>query len=313
MTNLLSEIPDFKRDILPLSGDIRFPLTYDYMFTACFRYNTYALKGFLAAKLNIDLEEITGLEVMNPIEKGSSVDDKDIVLDVKVCLNNLTLIDIEMQVAHYDYLPERFLHQICRIYSKSLPKGSDYSSLPPVIHIAIMDCDLFPRDDPRNTNDFLSEYYIMNAKNHQIFSSNFHMEMVSLKHLENAVEKEDPNGIYQWARLLKSTTWKEFTMIAENNKYMEALAGSVCALCNDPKFVEECERHLRGEWEYNSMMAEANRKGMARGREEGIKTLILDNLEEDRSAEVILNKLMRHYSLNREEAETYYKRYSDEA
>ena len=72
------------------------------MFTACFQHNTYALKGFLAAKLNIDPEEITSLEVMNPIEKGSSVDDKDIVLDVKVCLNNLTLIDIEMQVAHYD-------------------------------------------------------------------------------------------------------------------------------------------------------------------------------------------------------------------
>lgn len=61
------------------------------------------------------------------------------------------------------------------------------------------------------------------------------------------------------------------------------------------------------------MMAEANRKGMAQGREKGIRTLILDNLEEGRSAEVILNKLMRHYSLNREEAETYYKRYIDEA
>lgn len=336
MTNLRPEIPDFKRDILPLDGDMRFPLINDYMFTACFQHNTYALKGLLAEKLNIDPEEITSLEVMNPMEKGSSVDDKDIVLDVKVCLNNLTLIDIEMQVAHYDYLPERFLHQLCRIYSKSLSKGSDYSSLPPVIHIAIMDCDLFPKGDLRNTDDFLSEYYMMNVENHQIFSGNFHMEVVSLKHLENAVDKEDPNGIYQWAKLLKSTTWEEFTMIAENNKYMEALAGSVCALCNDPKFVEECERHLRGEWEYNSMMVEANRKGMAQGlergmaqgleqgmaqgleqgltqgREEGIKALIADNLEEGRSAEVILNKLTRHYSLSMEEAESYYKRYSGE-
>lgn len=87
----------------------------------------------------------------------------------------------------------------------------------------------------------------MNTKNHQIFSRNFHMEVVSLKHLENAADKDDPNGIYQWAKLLKSATWKEFNMIAENNKYMETLAGSVCALCNDPKFAEECERHLRGE------------------------------------------------------------------
>lgn len=117
------------------------------------------------------------------------------------------------------------------------------------------------------------------------------MEAASLKYLENASDKEDPNGIYRWAKLLKATSWKEFNMIAENNKYMEALAGSVCTLCNDPKFVEECERHLRGEWEYNSMTAEANRKGMAQG---------------------ILNKLIRHFSLNRDEAEKYYKQYACE-
>lgn len=320
MTILPPEVPDFKRDILPLSGDLRFPLTHDYMFTASFQHNTYALKGFLAAKLNISPDDITSLEVMNPMETGSSVDDKDIVLDVKVCLNNKTIVDIEMQVAHYDYLPERFLYQLCRIYSKSLPRGGDYSALPPVIHIAIMDSDLFPKGDTRNTEDFLSQYYLMNTKNHQIFSRNFHMEVVSLKHLENAVDKDDPNGIYQWAKLLKSTTWKEFNMIAENNKYMEALAGSVCTLCNDPKFAEECERHLRGEWEYNSMMAEANRKGMAQGLErgleqgleQGIKALILDNLEEGNSAEVIHKKLMRHFSLSRNEAEKCYERYTCE-
>lgn len=98
MTILPPEVPDFKRDVLPLTGDLRFPLTYDYMFTALFQHNTYALKGFLAAKLNISPDGITGLEVMNPMEAGSSIDDKDIVLDVKVCLNNKTIIDIEMQV-----------------------------------------------------------------------------------------------------------------------------------------------------------------------------------------------------------------------
>lgn len=105
--------------------------------------------------------------VKSVLEAGSSVDDKDIVPDVKVCLNNLTLIDIEMQVAHYDYLPERFLHRLCRIYSKSLPRGGNYGNLPPVIHIAIMDGDLFPKGDSRNTEDFLSEYYLLNTKNHQ--------------------------------------------------------------------------------------------------------------------------------------------------
>ncbi len=58
-------------------------------------------------------------------------------------------------------------------------------------------------------------------------------------------------------------------MIAEKNSYMESLATSVCALCNDPKFVAECERRLRNEWEYNSRMEEARRKGWDKGWNEG--------------------------------------------
>ncbi len=135
MTIDSSDILDFKRDILPLTGNLRIPLTHDYMFTAVFRHNLYALKGFLAAKLNLAPEEITELEILDPMEPGSGADDKDIVLDVKACLGGSTFIDIEMQVAHYNYLADRFLYQLCRVFSGSLPKGDSYDRLPSVIHI----------------------------------------------------------------------------------------------------------------------------------------------------------------------------------
>ncbi len=263
------EVLDFKKDILPLREKLRFPLTYDYMFTASFQRNPYALKGFLAAILGLHPDGITSLEIMNPMDRGRVLDDKDIILDVKACLNNKFVIDIEMQVTHYDYLPERFLYQICRAYSGSLPKGENYHMLPPVLHIAIMDTYLFPKGDPRNTDEFFSEYYIMSTKDHRVYSRNFRMEVVSLKNIENAADKEDPNGVYRWARLFKAATWKEFNMIAEKNSYMESLATSVCALCNDPKFVAECERRLLNELEYNSRMEEASRKGWDKGWNEG--------------------------------------------
>jgi len=58
--------------------------------------------------------------------------------------------------------------------------------LPPVLHIAIMDTYLFPKGDPRNTNEFFSEYCIMNTKGHRVYSRNFRMEVISLKNIENA-------------------------------------------------------------------------------------------------------------------------------
>lgn len=46
------------------------------------------------------------------------------------------------------------------------------------------------------------------------------------------------------------------------------------------------------------------------GIEEGIKALIIDNVEENTPKERIIKKLIRHFSLTEEKAEEYYKKYS---
>lgn len=44
MTIISPEALDFKKDILPFKGELRFPLTHNYIFTAAFQRNTYAIK-----------------------------------------------------------------------------------------------------------------------------------------------------------------------------------------------------------------------------------------------------------------------------
>lgn len=48
------------------------------------------------------------------------------------------------------------------------------------------------------------------------------------------------------------------------------------------------------------------RKGRQEGRQEGMRFLILDNLEEGKTEEIIIKKLMKGYSLGQEEAKHYY-------
>lgn len=48
------------------------------------------------------------------------------------------------------------------------------------------------------------------------------------------------------------------------------------------------------------------------GIEQRIKVLILDNLEDGKSEEVIVNKLIRHYGLETKEAKAYFDRYAKE-
>lgn len=53
--------------------------------------------------------------------------------------------------------------------------------------------------------------------------------------------------------------------------------------------------------------------GKAEGREEGIEALILDNLEDGKTEEVIINKLIRRFGLKTEEARNYYDKYAKES
>ena len=53
--------------------------------------------------------------------------------------------------------------------------------------------------------------------------------------------------------------------------------------------------------------------GVVEGLEKGIKVLVQDYIEEGYSKEIILDKLIRGFSLNREESSRYYERFAKPA
>ena len=50
-------------------------------------------------------------------------------------------------------------------------------------------------------------------------------------------------------------------------------------------------------------------EGLEKGIEKGIKVLVQDYIEEGYSKEIIRDKLIRGFSLNREESSRYYERF----
>lgn len=54
-------------------------------------------------------------------------------------------------------------------------------------------------------------------------------------------------------------------------------------------------------------------KGLEEGLEKGIKVLVQDYIEEGYSKEIILDKLIRRFSLNRKESSRYYERFAKPA
>lgn len=135
------------RGVVELSaGKLKYPLTNDFMFKAVLQRNQTALKGLLCALLHMQMEEIAEIRILNPIEIGGMIDEKMMMLDLKLELNDNRILDIEMQVLDEGNWPERSLAYLCRTFDQ-LEKGGKYLDAKETIHIGIL--DFTPKDFPK--------------------------------------------------------------------------------------------------------------------------------------------------------------------
>ncbi len=75
------------------------------------------------------------------------------------------------------------------------------------------------------------------------------------------------------------------------------------------KAVKEAKKNRNWRLEFMTLLMR-DQENIEKGRMEGIEAIILDNLEEGISKERILIKLQKLFALNQEEAEQYYKKFS---
>ncbi|MCQ2080322.1 MAG: Rpn family recombination-promoting nuclease/putative transposase [Lachnospiraceae bacterium] len=228
------------------TGALKYTLLNDFLSKYSFQKDLYALKGLLAALLQIGLDEITDIVILNPIEPGNDITEKDCILDIKLELNNSSIVNIEIQSRYQDFWPERSITYLCRNFNQ-LKSGESYSSIKPCIQIGILNNDLFKENDPRYSPKFLSVYRLLNTENHREYSGKFEIRVLSLNQLENATleERNDSNSLYQWARLFKASTWEELKMITKENPMMNSFVGTVMQLTAEEKVAQACEMRRR--------------------------------------------------------------------
>ncbi len=229
------------------TGEVEFRLTNDCMFHVVFQKNPKALLGLCASLLHMHPEEIRSVEVLNPFEFKTMPTDKTFILDLKVMLNDDSLINFEVQVVDEADWPERSLTYACRTFDH-LKKGEPYLNVKPVCHIGFLDYDL-----KGFTPEFYSTYQLLNVKNHEIYTGKLTLSVVNLNQIELATEEDRKYGIDHWARLFKSTTWEAIKKMAQENEYISSAAETMFESSQDASMryylegVEEANRIRRGQ------------------------------------------------------------------
>lgn len=227
-------------------GEMKHTLMNDFLSKYSFQKDICALRGLLAALLRIDIEDITDITILNPIEPGNNLSEKECILDINLEMNHSKKINIEIQARFQDYWPERSITYLCRNFD-NLKSGESYNLVKPCIHIGILSNDLFKKGDPRYTGDFYSEYRLLHTDKHTEYSSKFEIRVLSLSQLENASheDKENPNGLYRWAKLFLASSWEELKMAAQDNTVMTSFVGTVMQLSAEEKVAQACEARRR--------------------------------------------------------------------
>lgn len=80
-----------------LQGSLGIRMTNDYLFRALLQRNKKVLKALICSLLHLEMSEVFSVEITNPIELGETIMDKEFILDIKVKVNQYSIINLEMQ------------------------------------------------------------------------------------------------------------------------------------------------------------------------------------------------------------------------
>ena len=246
-----------------LTGALDIKPTNDYMFRAVLQSNEKALKGLLSALLDMPLENIIDVDILNPIKLVEAFDDKTIVLDLNILLNNGKIINLEMQILNQGDWSERSLYYLCKNYAQ-LKRGQSYKDILPVIHIGIVDFSPFP-----DNKQFYSEYLLRETKTNHIYSDKLCIHMLNLTQIDKVTDEEKQSTLYQWAKLFKSTTWEEIKMLADKNSSISEFTFTLHEMSEDEKIYQQCLARERYERDKISCVAYGKKQGLEEGMEKG--------------------------------------------
>ena len=157
-------------------------------------------QAFLSAVTGIPYEETTLLPTS--LEKRYK-EDKLGILDVRIQLKNSGQVDVEMQVAAYEYWAERTLFYLSKMFTEQIHEGEGYDVLEKCIHIGILDFEIF-----EDTDAFYSRFHLWEDSRHIKYSDKLELHVLELPKL--AKHQYPETELLSWMQFINAETEEEF-------------------------------------------------------------------------------------------------------
>jgi len=228
-----------------------------------------ALKGFIGSVMKIDPQQIKSVQILNTDLRKVHADDKQGILDVNVCMNDDTEIDMEIQLSEMLIWPDRAVFYLSKKYVDQIKEGEPYSVLKRCVSISILDFRLFKGEE-----SFYSCFHITEDTRHFLFTDKMEFHIIELPKLPKELE-ENSSDLLLWSKFFASEKKEEFEMLAGKNKYINSAYQRLQVISQDDAKRQEYDARMKALRDYNQGMIEAReaglKEGMEKGREEGME------------------------------------------
>ena len=174
----------------------------DYVFKRLFGSvgNETITKNLLSCILQ---QNITDVQLdCNPILEKNLLDDKVGILDIKAKIDNTTNIDIEMQVTDHKNIEKRILFYLSKMYTKTIKKSQDYSTLEKCIAILITNYNI---DIIKNIPKYITKWNIREEEYQKIVLTDvMKVYIIELNKFKDYKEKSNHNSLNSWIEFIES-------------------------------------------------------------------------------------------------------------
>jgi predicted transposase/invertase (TIGR01784 family) len=248
------------------------------------KINKNILISFLNSILNLSGEN--SIKEVEFEEKNLDVSliasEKLSILDLHVTTEKDMHVNVEIQLVNQYNMIKRTIFYMSKMLLSQLKKGEDYSDLNRTVTINILNFNylegekfikcysLFEKDTKMLLTDLLEIIFIELPK--------FNIFKDSRKDIQD--NKEYNEKLYKWLTFLSNPTGKETEEFMKTDGEIKEAMDVLYKISGDKEAVMLAEMREKAIMDEQSRLNGARKEGLDKGRKEGLKETIIDNLSE---------------------------------
>ena len=236
----------------------------------------YLLKLFIEGILNISCKSIT---ILNPDLVVENIEDKDMLLDIRVQTNNGDYVNIEMQYSAFSKNQyQRFQIYGASLLSRQEKEGDDYQkNINHVYQIIFIDdidkanLKLYDRYESRNEEGKLEKYNLL---------TRVYVQMPYINLIKKQKKLEEFSEIEKGIYIFENGITDDIIRLKEDNKVVEIMKEKIERFNQDEQLRDMAYKRSLNRWANERDKQDMYEKGKEEGIEEGIKQGIIEKSKE---------------------------------